>query len=164
MTRNGCCTCTIQWLDANENWLNETIVARWPVKGIIHYSFKSSSTKKSIEDAQSLKISWLEIIDFLKNKILDERSCNPERHSNSFFPLRGFIKMGKCRFVKRWLKSSRILIEQRLQFREYVYIIFLSDCRKKRQFPLVSADIWIFIISYRTIFQRSLFGCRKLNI
>lgn len=42
MTRNGCCTCTIQLLDANENWLNETIVARWPVKGIIHYSFKSS--------------------------------------------------------------------------------------------------------------------------
>lgn len=72
--------------------------------------------------------------------------------------------MEKCRFVKRWLKSSRILIEQRLQFREYVYIIFLSDCREKRQFPLVSADIWIFIISYRTIFQRSLFGCRKLNI
>lgn len=146
MTRNGCCTCTIQWLDANENWLNETIVARWPVKGIIHYSFKSSSTKKSIEDAQSVKISWLEIIDFLKNKILDERSCNPERHSNSFFPLRGFIKMGKCRFVKRWLKSSRILIEQRLQFREYI-LFFFPIAEKDGNFP------WLVLIFGYLLFR-----------
>lgn len=56
--------------------------------------------------------------------------------------------MGKCRFVKRWLKSSRILIEQRLQFREYIYILFFFPIAEKNgNFP------WLVLIFGYLLFR-----------